>query len=113
MSEAALNTNDYHDQFPKSEGPPPVSHYDGPKILDATSPVIPVHLDAGAFRAVWELLEATTKAKYGAQSMSSTKAYIRAVTALRNAWWEANVPEEVPRRKLTAVKSGPKRKLSR
>lgn len=77
----------YHDAFPKSEGPPPVRNYEGKAALAPSEDLIVVELDAGAFRALWEMAEARAKQQWEARnSMPSVAAYVRAVRAFREAW---------------------------
>jgi hypothetical protein len=84
----------YEDEFPKHLGPPPVVNYTGAKLCDSTKPVYTVELDAGAFRVLWELLEAEAKHRYPThRSMSAARAYLRAVQVFRTAFWAVN---EVP-----------------
>lgn len=76
----------YAEMFPPAEGPPPVANYQGRKVLAAAQPRFELTLDSGAFRAVWELVEATAKARWEVRgSMASAAAYVRAVEAFRAA----------------------------
>lgn len=78
---------DFSDVFPRSEGPPPVANYEGKKLLAPSKQTITVELDAGAFRAVWEMVEARAKQQWAARNvLPSAGAYVRAVKALREAW---------------------------
>lgn len=82
---------DYHDQFPRSDGPPPVIPNTGAAIFKNTKePHYTVTLDPGAMRAVWEVIEAEAKRRYPSHSMVSTEALLRGVSALRNSYWSIN-----------------------
>jgi hypothetical protein len=104
--EAASEVHTYDEEFPKHLGPPPVPNYAGKKIHNATKPTYTVELDAGAFMAVWEHMEAEAKYRFPTRNtMAYARAYLRAVQSLRNAWWathEPPPPPEAPRkRRLT------------
>lgn len=89
-----MNADPYEAQFPPTlPGPPPVVNYGGPKILDALKPIYTVELDAGAFRAVWELLEHEARLRFPTRAaMSSARAYVRAVQSFRSVYWTENEP---------------------
>jgi hypothetical protein len=54
-----------------------------------------VQLDAGAFYALWELLEKEAKHRYPAsKAISAYGAYLRAVEAFRKTYWSHNVPPD-------------------
>lgn len=101
----------YEDDLPKHLGPPPVPNYTGKKLHDATKPVYAVELDSGAFMALWEHMEAEAKRVFPTRNTyASTRAYLRAVAALRKAYWAVNEapepPDAKPRRRL--VRTGRK-----
>ncbi len=78
----------YEEEFPPDRKPPAVKNYDGGKLLKAKNPVYSVSLDAGAMRAVWELLEAEAKYRYPTRAtMTGAEALCRAVTAFRKSFW--------------------------
>lgn len=82
----------YHDAFPRSEGPPIPTQGSGASILAAQGRQITVVLDEGAFRAIWELAEATGASRWAArESMKSVGAILRGVTAFREAFKGATV----------------------
>lgn len=96
----------YEEQFPKSAGPPPVPNYSGSKLLDAKEPVYILELDSGAFRAVWELLEAEANHRFPTHTtMSAARAYLRAVDSFRSCYWAKHPPEEPRRLKYRGKKS--------
>ena len=83
----------YDDEFPPHLGPPPVGNYEGRKVLDTRQPVYGVDLDAGAFRAIWELLESEARHRYPTKdTMSSAQALLRAVDSFRDAYWAEHAP---------------------
>lgn len=87
----------YEDQFPPHLGPPRVANGTGKKLLEATKPTYTVELDAGAFRALWELLEGEAKHRFPAAStISGFAAYLRAVPVFRDAFWAQNEPPPPP-----------------
>jgi hypothetical protein len=75
------------------EGPPPIKNGEGAKILAATAPQYGVSLDAGAFRAVWEIVEA--KAKQQSVGLEGGQALSRARDAFRSAYWGEVTIEEI------------------
>lgn len=87
----------YEDQYPKHLGPPTVVNHTGRKLLNATKPLYPVELDAGAFRAVWELLEGEARHRFPThEALSGTRALLRAVEAFRQTYWSLNEPPAPP-----------------
>jgi len=88
---------DYHDEYPKHKGPPPVPNYQGDKMVKVREPVYVVELDAGAFRALWELLESDAKRRFPTRSTYPwVTALLRAVDSFRSAYW-AKHPDEIPK----------------
>ena len=88
MTQVSNEVHVYEDDFPRHLGPPPVPIRGGGPLLDQTKPTYLPQLDAGAFRAVWELLEAEAKHRFSThETMSSARAYLRAVTAFRRCYW--------------------------
>lgn len=76
----------YEEAFPRDQGPPPLRNYEGKKVLKPQGEPITVELDPGAFRALWELVEATAKSRWEVRnSLSAAGAYVRAVEAFRKA----------------------------
>ena len=87
----------YEDQFPPHQRPPGIRNYGGRKALDAREPLYTLELDAGAFRAVWELLESEAKYRFPAKAtLSAARAYLRAVDAFRSVYWAHNEPVVIP-----------------
>jgi hypothetical protein len=83
----------YDDEFPPDLGPPFVKNHTGTKMLEEKGPTYTVELDAGAFRALWELLEAEAKHRFPASpAITGYRAYLRAVTAFRKTYWAVNDP---------------------
>jgi hypothetical protein len=101
----------YEDEFPPDRRPPAVQNYRGAKLLEARKPPYTVELDAGAFRAVWELLEAEAKHRFPTRNgMASARAYLRAVGSFRAVYWEKNPP--VPEPPSRQLKRNPARRQS-
>jgi hypothetical protein len=100
MAEPEVHT--YEDAFPRHLGPPPVPNYTGKKLHDATKPTYLLQLDAGAFMAVWEHMEAEAKHRFPVASTISTyRAYLRAVESFRKCYWSHHEPPDPkPVRKL-------------
>jgi len=97
MAEVAPAVQTYEEQFPRHLGPPPVVNYTGPKLHNSTKPVYNIELDAGAFRALWELLEAEAKHRYPTHDVvPGARAYLRAVESFRRAFWAVNEAPVVP-----------------
>jgi hypothetical protein len=83
----------YEDQFPKNLGPPPVANNTGTKLHDSTKPTYTVELDAGAFMALWEHMESEARHRFPIRNtMAYVRAYLRAVAALRQAYWLQHEP---------------------
>lgn len=81
---------DYHDVFPRIAGPPRLEAGEGAKAFTEQEPLVTVTLDAGAYRWLWEMSEAEGKKRFGSRnSLASAAATLRAVKALRSAWWKA------------------------
>lgn len=72
-------------------GPPPVKPHTGAKILAAKDPIYSVPLDAGAFRAAWEVIEARQRAN---PSTQGEHALARARDSFRAAFWGQYETEE-------------------
>lgn len=103
----------FEKEFPPEEGPPPLSWHPGASeaALADGEPEYAVYLDQGAFRAVWELLEAEAKYRYPTHtSMNATRAYLRGVRAFRAARraTERRIEEATER-----VQAAPVRKVKR
>lgn len=103
MTQPEVHT--YEKEFPRYLGPPPVPNNTGSKLHDSTKPIYTVELDNGAFWALWEHMESEARHRFPTRNhMPHARAYLRAVQALRNAYWGANEPpqnpEEKPVRKL-------------
>ena len=95
----------YEDEFPKHLGHPVVAPGMGRKLHRATKPTYTVELDAGAFMAMWEHMEAEAKRRFPMHEIVATyDAYLRAVTALRQTYWATHEPPpppaEKPRKRL-------------
>lgn len=87
----------YEEEFPSHLGPPPVANGTGAKLLDATKPTYLLQLDAGAFRIVWELLEADARHRFPTRSaMSAVRASLRGVEAFRKCYWAHHEAPEAP-----------------
>lgn len=97
----------YDELFPKDEGPYPVGNYQAKIVLDTLEPEITVHLDWGAFRRLWEILEHEARHHYPAHvTMSTARAELRAVKSFRAAWKHHNgVEPEKPKRRLVRSSS--------
>lgn len=103
MTETSGTFTNYEMEFPPETGPPRVLNNTGQKLLDATKPQYTVVLDSGAFRALWELLEAEARHRYPVRdSISGFRAYLRAVESFRDAYWtqNGNCPPSDSRRRL-------------
>lgn len=105
MAEITPKVHVYEDDFPKHLGPPPVPNYTGAKLHEARTPTYLVQLDAGAFMALWEHMEAEARHKFPTHgTFAHVRAYLRVVEALRKTYWahhEApDPPEEKQPRKL-------------
>jgi hypothetical protein len=92
----------YAERFPPEGGPPPVANYTSAQVLTEAGDPVTVVLDPGAFRAIWELVEATAKHRWDTRVFSlSAAAYIRGVEAFRAAVSgpapAASTPRERPR----------------
>jgi hypothetical protein len=97
----------YEEEFPSYLGPPPVANYTGAKLLDATTPTYLLQLDAGAFRAVWELLEGEARHRFPTRSaISGVRAYLRGVEAFRKCYWAHNEAPEAPEPVRKLVRKG-------
>jgi len=92
----------YEDDFPKHLGPPPVPNGTGAKLHDATTPTYLVKMDSGAFMAMWEHMESEAKHRFPTKNVyASTRAYLRAVKALRDCYWANHeAPDQPAPRKL-------------
>ena len=78
---------EYHDAYPRAEGPPPVSAGSSAALFDCQTGFVTVSLDAGAFRMMWELAEREAKARWETRpSLAYARAAERAVVAMRKAW---------------------------
>jgi hypothetical protein len=92
----------YDDEYPVHLGPPPVPNYEGREVLEARQPRYGVELDAGAFRAVWELLESEARHRFPThETMASAQALLRAVDSFRETYWAMHdPPSPAPRKHL-------------
>ena len=88
----------YEEHFPPAFSPPLVPPGSGSKVLEAKESVQALYLDSGAFRAVWELLEAEAKHRFPThETLSGTRALLRAVADFRTAYWATHeVPDPGP-----------------
>lgn len=86
-------------------GPPPIKAYTGAKVLSALTPTYEVKLDAGAFRAVWESVEARSKT---GGTTTAREAFERARVAFRTAYWTREGELEAIRK--PAARRVPRRK---
>lgn len=83
----------YEDEYPRYLGPPPVPNHTGAKLHDSIHPTYTVQLDNGAFHALWEHMEAEARRVFPTRgTYASTRAYLRAIEALRKAYWGDNPP---------------------
>lgn len=90
---------DYHEDFPKIEGPPSIGNNTSTKVFSAKTPVYTIELDAGAMRAVWEVLESEAHRRYPVRStMTHVQALIRGVESFRAAYWAKNARIEETRK---------------
>jgi len=97
VTQVSGEVHTYEEELPRHLGPPPVANYTGAKLHDSTSPTYTVELDNGAFWALWELLEGEAKHRFPTRGiMAYARAYLRAVTAFRKAYWGANPPPAPP-----------------
>lgn len=97
----------YHEEFPQHEGPPRLVTYTSSKIAKTTKPVYSLSLDAGAFRLLWELLEAEVKRRYPTrETMHTVQALIRAQHSMRDAYWAVNEKPEPPAPPAKPAKRG-------
>ena len=88
----------YDEEFPKHLGPPPVPNRTGGKLHDATKPTYTVELDSGAFMALWEHMEAEAKHRFPTRgTYAHARAYLRAVSALRQTYWLTHEPPPAPK----------------
>ena len=93
----------YEEEYPRHLGPPPVANYTGAKLHNSVKPTYTVELDAGAFRAVWELLEAEAKHRYPVYGcLPVGRAYLRAVESFRKAFWAINEAPLAPETRRTS-----------
>lgn len=76
-------------------GPPPVKPYTGSGELASRRPRYQPILDHGAFRALWELAEASAKRNAGTNAAAALQ---RAVEALREEYWTKHASERPARR---------------
>jgi hypothetical protein len=98
-TEVTRSVTTYEEEFPKHLGPPPVPNYYGDKVVKVRQPVYTIELDAGALRAVWELLESESKRRFPTRSTYLwVEALLRGTAAVRAAYWSLNEPP--PRRRL-------------
>ncbi len=79
--------SDYHDEFPREDGPPPVKAGESRDIYHDQVRLVAFHLDHGAFIRVWEMVEAEAKTKWPSRkTMANAEAVVRAATSFRKAW---------------------------
>jgi hypothetical protein len=79
----------YEDAYPPERGPYPIKNYTSKEVLSPKSVASPidVHMDQGAFRRAWEILEADSRFRYPTRdSLASVRAQLRAVEAFRDAY---------------------------
>lgn len=93
--------------FDRAERPPVVGNYQGKTALtDDTGEVI-VTLDRGAYRMLWETMEAAALSnwrKYDSAAPAVSQASQRALRAVRSASVQYLVPAEPPKRKIRVKK---------
>ena len=66
--------------------------------MEAKESVQALYLDSGAFRAVWELLEAEAKHRFPThETYAFARAYLRAVQAMRDCYWANHEAPEAPK----------------
>lgn len=95
----------YEDEFPKHLGPPPIPNNTGIKLHESTTPTYTVELDNGAFWALWEHMESEARHRFPTRShMAYARAYLRAVKALRKAYWATHEPPAAPPKLIRRVK---------
>jgi hypothetical protein len=93
MTQVPGQTATYEDDLPRHLGPPPVPNHTGSKLHDSTHPTYTVELDNGAFHAMWEHMEAEARHRFPTRNTyAHARAYLRAVAALRKAYWGDNPP---------------------
>lgn len=111
MNQVSAPVHTYEDEFPRYLGPPPVPNYTGAKLHDATKPVYTVELDSGAFMALWEHMESEARFRFPSrQIMAHARAYLRAIEALRKAYWASHEPPVPP---VLPETPRPRRRLAR
>jgi hypothetical protein len=97
MEQISSEVHTYEEEFPRHLGPPPVPNNTGKKLHNQTKPVYAVELDAGAFLAVWEHMEAEARHRFPTRgTMPYVGAYLRAVEAFRDTWWATHDPDAPP-----------------
>jgi hypothetical protein len=97
VTQISGEVHNYDEEYPSYLGPPRVVNGTGGKLLDATTPTYLLQIDAGAFRAVWELLEAEARHRFPTRSaISGVRAYLRAVEAFRKCYWSNHESPEPP-----------------
>ena len=97
----------YEEEFPRHLGPPHVINYTGAKLHNSVKPTYTVELDAGAFRAVWELLESEAKRRHSVYGcLPVARAYLRAVERFRLAYWAKNEAPSEPKPVRKLVRTG-------
>jgi len=85
-SPIALPT-EFHEVFPKSEGPPPVPAGGSRAAYSPKGERITVVMDRGAFRTLWEMTESAGKKAWPDRNdQLSAAATLRALKQLREAW---------------------------
>jgi hypothetical protein len=97
MEQTSTEVHVYEDGFPKHLGPPPVPNGTGQKLHDTTKPTYTVEIDAGAFMAMWEHMESEARFRFPSRAVyAHARAYLRAVDALRKAYWAVHEPPAAP-----------------
>lgn len=98
----------YDELFPRDEGPFRIENYTAKIVLDQLEPEITVHLDWGAFRRLWEILESEARRHYPThETMSTARAELRAVKSFRSAYrHHQEITGTLPKRKLQRPSNG-------
>lgn len=102
----------YEDLYPPEGGPFKIGDHLIRETMDRTEPHMVVSLDFGAFRRVWELVEAEAKRHFPTyESMSTARAELRAVEAFRKSWGAfAGSPIDTTSREVEKPAEAPQRR---